>query len=106
MLRLSEDSSAMKEARDQIVDKGMSVRQAEKLTSRLKQTRRSSQRNNQKESDTIPTSFSHSLLTRVTNKLHSKVQLVQNGSRGKLEIEYYSLDDLERLIDLIAGDVN
>lgn len=106
LLRLSEDSSALREARDQMVDKGMSVRQAEKLTSRMKQTRRSSQNNSPKEINTIPTSFSHSLITRVTNKLHSKVQLIQNGSRGKIEIEYYSLDDLERVIDLIAGDEN
>ncbi len=106
LLRLSEDSSAMKEARDQIVAKGLSVRQAEKLTSRMRQTRKSGNTSSPKESHAIPTSFSNSLLTRMTNKLHSKVQLVQNGSRGKLEIEYYSLDDLERLIDLITDDEN
>ncbi|MBU0960794.1 MAG: ParB/RepB/Spo0J family partition protein [Proteobacteria bacterium] len=104
LLRLSEDSAAMKEARDQIVDKGLSVRQAEKLTSRMRQTTRIGRTSSPKETNTIPTSFSHSLLTRMTNRLHSKVQLVQNGSRGKLEIEYYSLDDLERVVDLITGD--
>lgn len=104
ILRLSDDPSAMKNARDQIVSKSMSVRQAEKLTSRMKQETRGTRSTTPKQSTTIPESFSLSLINRVTNKLHSKAQLVQNGSRGKLEIEYYSLDDLERLIDLIAGE--
>lgn len=104
LLRLLEDSTAMKEVRDQIVAKGLSVRQAEKLTSRIRQTRGSTRGSSPREKSTIPASFSHSLLTRMTNRLHSKVHLVQNGSRGKIEIEYYSLDDLERVIDLIAGD--
>jgi len=104
ILRLSEDPAAMKTARDLIVNKGMSVRQAEKLTSRMKLEQSANRNTKQKESTTIPQSFSSSLLNRVTNKLHSKVNLIQNGSRGKLEIEYYSLDDLERLIELIAGE--
>ena len=105
ILRLADDTIAMKEARDAIVAKGFSVRQAEKLTSRMKLERTPPVRSSrQKITNTIPDSFSNSLLNRVTNKLHSKVQLIQNGSRGKLEIEYYSLDDLERLIELIASE--
>lgn len=106
ILRLANDPAAMKEARDQIVAKGLSVRQAEKLTSRMKQQRSTTntRSNITKDSGILPDSYSHSLLNRVTNKLHSKVQLIQNGNRGKLEIEYYSLDDLERLIELIAAE--
>ncbi len=104
ILRLSDDSSAMKEARDHIISKSMSVRQAEKLTSRMKLDNTGTRGSIPKQSNVIPESFSRSLVNRVTNRLHSKVQLVQNGSRGKLEIDYYSLDDLERLIDLIAGE--
>jgi ParB family transcriptional regulator, chromosome partitioning protein len=105
ILRLSDDPGAMKDARDQIVAKAMSVRQAEKLTSRMKQEMGGTRSNTRpRETTTIPESFSNSLINRVTNKLHSKVHLIQNGSRGKLEIEYYSLDDLERLIELIAGE--
>ncbi|MBL4902152.1 MAG: ParB/RepB/Spo0J family partition protein [Desulfocapsa sp.] len=104
VLRLSDDPAAMKTARDQIVNKGMSVRQAEKLTSRMKQEQSIRRNISQKQSTAIPESFSRSLVNRVTNKLHSKVKLIQNGNRGKLEIEYYSLDDLERVIELIAGE--
>lgn len=104
ILRLSDDAVAMKDARNQIVAKGLSVRQAEKLTSRMKQERTSTRNATPIETTTIPESFSRSLMNRLTNKLHSKVHLIQNGSRGKLEIDYYSLDDLERLVELIAGE--
>ncbi len=104
ILRLSNDPAAMQIARDMIVKKVMSVRQAEKLTSRMKQEQSINRSTRPKQAIGIPESFSNALLTRVTNKLHSKVQLIQNGSRGKLEIEYYSLDDLERVIELIAGE--
>jgi hypothetical protein len=30
------------------------------------------------------------------------VKIVQNGTRGKLEIEYSSPDDLDRLISLVS----
>jgi len=104
ILRLADDENAMKEARNQIIAKSMSVRQAEKLTSRMKQERSGRNDSRPKETTAIPESFSQSLLNRVTNKLHSKVNLIQNGSRGKLEIDYYSLDDLERLVALISGE--
>ena len=105
ILRLSGDDIAMKSARDQIISKGMSVRQAEKLTSRMKQdSRKDSSKPQTANNLAIPPALASSLINKMTNKLESKIQLVQNGSRGKLEIEYYSLDDLERLVDLIAGE--
>ena len=105
ILRLSGDDIAMKSARDQIISKGMSVRQAEKLTSRMKQDSRKDISKPQTVNNlAIPPALTSSLINKMTNKLESKIQLVQNGSRGKLEIEYYSLDDLERLVDLIAGE--
>ncbi|MEN8200159.1 MAG: ParB/RepB/Spo0J family partition protein [Thermodesulfobacteriota bacterium] len=106
LLRLSDDLQNMRAARDQIVAKGLSVRQTEKLASRMKQQQRSKSASTPQNKTTIPASFSQSLLNRITNRLHSKIHLVQNGSRGKLEIEYYSLDDLERLVELIAGELS
>ena len=105
ILRLADDESAMKSARDQIIAKGLSVRQAEKLTSRMKQDKKRevAQRQN-RDTTSIPPTITSSLLNKVTNRLDSKVSIIQNGSRGKLEIEYYSLDDLERVVDLIAGE--
>lgn len=105
ILRLSGDDPAMKKARDQIIAKGLSVRQAEKLTSRMKlESRKGVPTKKSRENLSIPSSLTSSFVNKVTNKLDSKIDIIQNGSRGKLEIEYYSLDDLERLVDLIAGE--
>jgi ParB family chromosome partitioning protein len=41
-------------------------------------------------------------VTQLTNQLHTKVRIVQQGARGKLEIEYYSSDDLDRLVGLLS----
>jgi ParB family transcriptional regulator, chromosome partitioning protein len=38
----------------------------------------------------------------LTNRLNTKVKIVQNGQRGKLEIEYYSSDDLDRLVSQLS----
>lgn len=39
---------------------------------------------------------------RLESHLHTKVGIKQGAKKGKIEIEYYSLDDLERLIHLLA----
>ena len=36
--------------------------------------------------------------------LGTKVRLVHNGKKGRIEIEYYSLDELERLIDILKSE--
>ena len=104
LLRLMDDPALMKEVRDQIVDKKLSVRQAERLIRKALNADRQVRSKPSAVSGAIPASYSQALSNQLTNRLHSKVAIVQNGGRGKLEIEYYSLDDLERLIALIQGE--
>jgi ParB family chromosome partitioning protein len=35
--------------------------------------------------------------------LGTKVQILPKGKRGKIEIEYYSHEDLERIVEAILG---
>ena len=44
------------------------------------------------------------MITQLTNKLNSKITINENGNRGKIEIEYYSVDDLDRVTGLILGE--
>ena len=37
------------------------------------------------------------------NALGTKVNLLRNGKRGKIEIEFYSKEELERLIELLKS---
>ena len=105
LLRLGDDLSAIEKVRDDIIQKKLSVRQTESLVGNLNNNSRvlKSGVSDEKEGE-IPKTYSSALSNQLTNKLNSKVNIHQNGSRGKIEIEYYSLDDLERLIALIVVD--
>ena len=105
LLRLNDDLTTMKEVRDLIVKKSLSVRQTEKLVRKTtSDPARTSAPSAGKTSSTLPDTYCKALINQLTNKLSAKVLIHQNGSRGKLEIEYYSSDDLERLISLIMHD--
>ena len=96
LLRLSDDPTRQKEIRDQIVKNKLSVRQTEKIIRKppLRVAPNST-------SNHIPSSYLNVLTNQLLNTLKSNVKIHQNGKRGKIEIEYYSLDDLERLISII-----
>lgn len=107
LLRLGDDDSKVKEIRDEIVSNKLSVRQTEQLIKKILQARpQQAKVTNNKETGEpeIPPSYCNLFVNQLTNKLHSKVSICQNGSRGKLEIEYYSVEDLERLIASIVNE--
>ncbi|KAB2892196.1 MAG: ParB/RepB/Spo0J family partition protein [Desulfobulbaceae bacterium] len=105
LLRLADDPLKIKELRDLIVNKNLSVRQTEQLARTAASVTAASKRKQATiKEDEIPASYCSTITNQLTNRLHSRINIVQNGSRGKIEIEYYSLDDLERLVNLIVND--
>ncbi len=106
LLRIIDDPATLKDIRDQIISKKLSVRQTEQLIRRTKQPGQSQKVNNVKkiQEDGLPPAYRKSFENQLINKLDSKVTIHPNGTRGKIEIEYYSLDDLERLVSLVADD--
>ncbi len=106
LVKMVNDPEALQEVRDQVIDKGLSVRQTEGLVrafSSKKHLYRESSKSRQNR-EAIPGSYARALTNRLTNHLHSRVVIAQNGNRGKIEIEYYSPDDLERVISKILGE--
>jgi ParB family transcriptional regulator, chromosome partitioning protein len=101
LLRVSDDPSRQKEIRDQIVKNKLSVRQVEKIIRKIHPSQPKSPSTSS--SDQIPSSYLGVLSNQLLNKLNSNIKIHQNGKRGKIEIEYYSLDDLERLICIILN---
>lgn len=107
LLRIVDDPATLKDIRDQIIVKKLSVRQTEQLIRRNKTKASHSQKTSKlkkNENSQLPTSYRKSFENQLTNKLDSKVSIHPNGNRGKIEIEYYSLDDLERLVSLVADE--
>lgn len=106
LLKLIDNPSELQAIRDQIIQQNLSVRQTENII-RAKTTRKKSSlttANHDHQSLEISQQYCAALVTRLTNVLQSKVTLTQNGNRGKIEIEYYSLDDLERVTNLITHE--
>ncbi|MEA3386316.1 MAG: ParB/RepB/Spo0J family partition protein [Thermodesulfobacteriota bacterium] len=93
-----EDSESQKELRDQIIEKDLSVRQAEALARRLlAKGKRPGARVRREDPDI------RNLCEDLTRRLGSKVKIVQTKRGGRLEIRYRSAQDLERVIQLLKG---
>ncbi len=79
----------------EIVAKKMSVRQAEKAAQTLKkgQAKKSAQ----------PTTPEVSMLEeRLRQTLGTKVRLIPHGKGGEIRVTYYSLDDLDRILETLS----
>lgn len=80
---------------DKIIKKGLSVRQVEQLTGGGRRVR--SKAGGQKEQDVEI----RSIQDRLQQTLGTKVRIHHGKKRGRIEIEYYSLDDLNRVLSLL-----
>lgn len=101
LLALLPYPAVMKDVRDEIAEKQLSVRQAEKLV-RFKAHPPSSKTPAKKRGSELSKTVKKAYENRLTNTLSSQVTINQKGSRGKIEIAYYSYDDLERIIEMVV----
>lgn len=101
------DEATMREVRNEIVEQGLTVRQAEALAKKQKKKIAASgggaKRQPRKSANELPESYCKSLANGLVNYLDTKARIIQSGTRGKVEIEYYSHDDLERVLSLILS---
>ncbi|KEH96678.1 ParB/RepB/Spo0J family partition protein [Clostridium massiliodielmoense] len=81
----------------EIIDKELSVRQTESI---IKNMKKKSIKEKEEQHDNIKPYYDD-----IENKLESlfntKVVLRSKGNRGKIQIEYYSEEDLQRIIDIL-----
>ncbi|PIE59606.1 MAG: chromosome partitioning protein ParB [Desulfobulbus propionicus] len=105
LLRLKDDQRQLQELRDIIITKGLSVRAAEKLCKGKTPSAKSPKQvpGKMMPGEVLPSSYCKTIARQITNYLDTKVKIIQNGKRGKLEIEYYSSDDLDRIVSLLSN---
>lgn len=93
-----EKESDQKDILKKILKKSLSVRQTEKLV-------RSLSRKNEKTESQKPSAkdspFLNQIEKRLRNNLSTKVNIRKKGDGGEIRIEYYSNDDLERLLQIL-----
>jgi ParB family chromosome partitioning protein len=97
LLGLNNDGSIVAAAREAIA-KGLSARATERLVARLRLGRK-------KRNAATADADLRALVEQLQRSLGTKVRLVQarEGGRGKIEIEYYSATDLDRIVQLLAN---
>ena len=82
---------------ERIINEGLSVREAEKLAAEEDKPKKRKPAKKRKDPN----------VTRVEEELKAslgtKVTINNTGNKGKIEIEYYSHDDFERIVDLLKN---
>lgn len=85
---------------NETVKKGLSVRKLEELVQQLNQKTKDRAKEKKKTEKNL---FYKSIEERLQVRLGTSVQIKPGKKKGKIEIEYYSEDDLERILDLLAA---
>lgn len=87
-----------------VIEKNLSVREAEKQAGFLNQGRRNSGKKGPKKlSKNTASPEIAAIEQKLMENLGTKVVVKGSNKRGKVEIEYYSMEDLERLYDILSG---
>lgn len=92
-----DDKQGQLKAAKEIIKRGLSVREAEKLCKRLSQPQLKKEK--EKQPEVIE------LENRLKQILGTKVKIDHKGNKGKIEIQYYSLDELDRLLEILMKEV-
>lgn len=91
------DSPLMKQARDEIVRRCLSVREAESLVRRLLNGPAAKSRNRQMNPELTD------LQERLKRHFKTKVSISQSGKKGKIEISYSDTPELTRIIEILGA---
>ena len=99
LLSLEEESDIIA-ALALVLKQKLSVRQTEQLIQKLLKPKP------QKRSLQPPDPYLQQTVDEMKRSLGTQVKIVNNAGRGKIEIEFYSESELERLTDYILGKIN
>lgn len=91
-----DDESTRKALCDRIVKEGLSVRETERLAAEVSKPKKR-QAKKQKNPDV------KRVEAELKDILGTKISIEQKGSKGKIEIEFYSRDELERILDMLKS---
>ena len=90
-----EDEDLRRQLFDKIVEEGLSVREAEKLVAELGKPSKKKPAQKTKHPDTAHVEEELKAI------LGTRVNIIEKGKKGKIEIECYSRDEMNRLIELL-----
>ncbi|HID97446.1 MAG TPA: ParB/RepB/Spo0J family partition protein [Thermodesulfobacteriaceae bacterium] len=91
-----EDLGLQKQLRDQVIKKGLSVRQTEVLARRIAEAEQDNRRSIPREDPDITR-----LCEKLTRNVGSPVRIIPTKRGGRLEIRYDSNADLDRIVEIL-----
>ena len=92
------DEDMQRKLAEKIVAQGLSVRQVERMTKRLTEPRDTASQEEELDPNV------KAAIADMERVLGTKVRIVEKSDRrGKIEIDYYSPEDLDRIYNVIAG---
>ncbi len=94
-----EDNELQKEAAERIIREGLSVRDTERLVKRLTTKKPVKEPVLPAQDDFIYRDIEE----KMRQILETKVQIKNKGKRGRIEIEYYSPDELDRILAMLTS---
>ncbi len=94
-----EDKELQYKLAQKVIDDGLTVREIEKLISDLSKARPEEKAKPEKKA---ADPYILDLKNRLEERFDTKVFISNKNSKGKIEIEYYSNDDLQRILDLLS----
>lgn len=97
LLSLSDTKLQLKIAK-LIVENGFSVRQTELLVKKALQEKKV-----KKVNSSVSVNYLEEIERRLSGKLGRKVKLISGRKKGKIELEFYNPEDLEKLINLLES---
>jgi len=90
-----ENSELQQKAAEEIIERNLNVRETEKLVKNYLAIKKKKVKVNKRNEE-----FTE-IEEKLKNVFGTKVQLLANNKKGKIMIEYYSNDELERIIELV-----
>lgn len=89
-----QDSTLQQKVADEVISKNLNVRETEKLVKKYL-SQKVKLKPQQKKAEQIE------IEDKLKNIFGTKVQLISNNKKGKILIEYYSMDELDRILELV-----
>ncbi|MEZ4742870.1 MAG: ParB/RepB/Spo0J family partition protein [Bdellovibrionota bacterium] len=97
-----EDKKQILRVRDIILKKNLSVRQTEKLCKTVKSDGDTALQGSE---SNVPNPDLEYIADKLRSRFRTKVKLSGTGSRGKIEISYFSVAELERILGIISKKI-
>lgn len=91
-----EDNDIQYELAQKVIDESLSVRDIERIVKTLGKNK-----NTNKKNDKIDNPYYKDLKNRLEDYFGTKVSLNNKKDKGKIEIEYYSEEDLQRILEIL-----